>query len=347
MADKRMIVLIAIALFLCSNAAFVDAAAPGMPGSGEDLPGQGPEYQKPPPTEPAPPGEPPAPPSSGEKDGGKVLAESETKPNKDPQAEIKVIDKPNSQRAKDTPTFAGWAGGQTGLGWMKGLTENPFSGLAGYSYFYQDQAWYQSWRETVNEYMCSVFKIGGINCWVSEICKWTTTFDDFEYDDTAFTTNPRTGVPEEAAHIEGERSMPISFFNETGNYTFYYYKVTYFLHDQPDGENTHYTITLIRPDGGVAVPVNNKLLEDGESAGASGINAKRFKSVNYYSQIKMNFRPGIREYRGGTFFGERGYIREVTNDITGGGAGGPTAVPAEEEGAGGAGAVETEDWDDI
>ena len=164
------------------------------------------------------------------------------------------------------------------------LTE--FSGLSAYSSLFFSKEDLKEWRDSVDRAFDN-FILGGTDYWASELCE---SQYDKSIDGVSYAVTP-SGMLEPAAHVEAERSAPIT----VGGSTQYLYKITFYV--KAAEEDTVFNVFLY--DGNKAVNLFSKDIllegdEDGDGEEYSAVNEKAIVqySANSYSKICIEFYAG-------------------------------------------------------
>ncbi len=265
---------------------------------------------------------------------GKEKEKTKIPINEEKAAELAMKSSPSYSKPGFWTKAAGYAdiwflGNNQFFRWLDKWLANKYEGISAISGLVaQNSPGYRKYQQDVHEAFCTTIIFGGIDCWIQHICD-ATYFDDMESDSVA-TTTLASGATVVAAHIEGERSLPSTYVDENGKtVTGWYYKVTYYVMDNPEEGSSHFTIRLIAGNyEGKSykdtVAVENKAIEAGAVDAASGAAARVFFSENYYDSIQMTLDPPIRRRAGVT---GKLYDHEIHAPFISTGSAGATQVP--------------------
>jgi len=166
-----------------------------------------------------------------------------------------------------------------------------YSGLAGWSSLVFNEEDLQEWRDKVNDFFCKTIVLGGIDCWKSKICG--KYYDIQPARNGILYTSPVSGALRAAAHIEGQRSLPIS----TPNETYWVYTITFSIAN-PEEEGMSYNVRFGGSQRSVTWWPQAQPLGKGETASAIGASALMKLSRHDYTGVCLEFNPSIEAYGG-------------------------------------------------
>jgi hypothetical protein len=169
-----------------------------------------------------------------------------------------------------------------------------YSGLAGYSSLIFDEGFLTKWRQTVNDIFCNK-ALGYLplsrDCWTSQICGIYT--DIIPPQDGVLFSGSLGGRMSIAAHIEGQRSLPIVTPNETS----WVYTITFSV-TNPLEDSIGFNVVFSGPERSATWWPSDQSLSKDSTAAAIGASALMKKSSNDYNEVCITFSESIEAYGG-------------------------------------------------
>jgi len=166
-----------------------------------------------------------------------------------------------------------------------------FSGLAGYSRLFMDDEDIQDWKLTVDEYFS--YNVFGEEFWVSQICE--KKIEDIP-DNVLVITTP-SGLIATGAHIEGERSQPITYPNGT---VLYLYKITFVINNPEGGYEDLEANVLLMGQRNINLFEENQKIDEGEVIKKLGEEAIIQYSKFDYKKVCIQFSRNLQSLDGET-----------------------------------------------
>jgi hypothetical protein len=169
-----------------------------------------------------------------------------------------------------------------------------YSGLQGYSSLIFDKEFLANWRNRVNDIFCN--KVLGYlplsrDCWTSTVCGIYTEITPPQ--DGVLFTAPVGGLPAVAAHIEGERSLPIV----TPSQTSWVYKVTFSV-TNPLDETLKINVYFQSAEKKAAWWAADQEIGEGNTFAAVGASALMKLSPTDYTSVCLSFSPSLEAFGG-------------------------------------------------
>ena len=169
-----------------------------------------------------------------------------------------------------------------------------YSGLQGYSSLIFDKEFLANWRNRVNEIFCN--KVLGYlplsrDCWTSTVCGVYTEITPPQ--DGVLFTAPVGGLPAVAAHMEGERSLPIV----TPSQTSWVYKVTFSV-TNPLDETLKINVYFQSAEKKAAWWPADQEVGEGNTFAAVGASALMKLSSTDYTAVCLSFSPSLESFGG-------------------------------------------------
>ncbi len=185
---------------------------------------------------------------------------------------------------------------------------NEFSGLGAYASLFITDKDLAKRRDEANELFCNTYILGGIDCYTSKLCQMSV---DANLGGLALITRTQGREIQATAHIEADKSLPITFLNATTNTqtTQRLYRITYYLNN-PTDNNLNYNIIFKANDGNnIRAFTPDKQLGPGSSTSQLRANAIVKYSNRDYTEVCLIFNPKIQRLTGGS-------VDRICNSIT-------------------------------
>ncbi len=195
---------------------------------------------------------------------------------------------------------------------------SQYSGLAGWSALIFDEEDLKQWRETINTLMCDKLHLPTKECWVSKTCMKHA--DIKPTNNGVLFTSAFGAAPRGIAHVEGQRSLPLTLPNETK----WGYTITFGL-SNPGDDDMNYNIQFVSSQRTSYWWSTPQTLGKGNTVGYLGASALYKISSTDYNSVCLTFDPQITAADGKR-------VGRVCNSIVqySGGATAPYPVPANE-----------------
>jgi hypothetical protein len=198
-------------------------------------------------------------------------------------------------------TFGGFA---AVIGTLGGIVQvyNEYKGIAALGALFTDEEDLAERRAETNEKFCKTVILGGTQCWASKLC--ASKIKAKPGDGTLVGRQPvgpsGITIPVPVAHVEAERSLPISFIDDEGRpVTQWLYRWTFYVRN-PTNDDLRYNILFTGPGVSYTWWPEPQELSSGAAAGQSGSAAIPVTSTKDYRQICITLKPSIPAYDGKT-----------------------------------------------